>query len=133
MKYEEFTLKELEKLTGEYIILHRNCGGSSEFDSSINHISRAIVEKFHEKYGQCFLGTFYDYNSQEKGEKSIFTEYTGQKILNFEYNFVIPHHDEELAGLITENRNICDQHIYTRIEAITSKVQEIGGFHLFWA
>ena len=132
MKYEEFTIEELEKLTGEYIKHHWSNGGSSEFDKSINDISRAIIKKYHQKHGKCFLGSINPSTSLKNGEKATFVEYTGQLVLNFQFNFVIPCQDKELTDLLTEHQTVYDQNSFNRINAIILKIDEIGGIQLFW-
>jgi len=56
MNYKQFSLEELYSLESGYILRHWANGGTSEFDMSINSISRAIIEKYNERHGNCFLG-----------------------------------------------------------------------------
>lgn len=45
-KYISLSLEELSKEATAYFMRHRMNGGASEFDSSINDISRAIIHAF---------------------------------------------------------------------------------------
>ncbi len=129
MNYDQYTLEELKKLTNEYIITHRDNGGSSEFDKSINNISRALIRKFHETNGSCFLGKIHQRKKLTEGEKAKLIPYSGQLVYNFEYDFTLSQEDECLIDLLT----ICNNNISNEtINSIFDRIKELGGMHLFW-
>lgn len=53
--YEDLSLDQLDQLDLDYFRRHRSNGGTSEFDLSINDISRARIEAFRRERGACFL------------------------------------------------------------------------------
>jgi len=134
-----FTLEydNLLKLSGEYHHRHRDNGGASEFDSSINDISRAIVHKFREKHGQCFLGKVNLYDEERKKLDVRLVPYDGQPIYNFEYGFVIPCHDDELIDMIKEHNRekvVFDSAaIMEGINKIFNRIYELSGTALSWS
>lgn len=126
------TLKELSKETSSYLNFYQ---GTSEFDKSINDISREKIKAMKKEHGICFVGKFNLYGDERKKDYKL-TEYTGQKIYNFEYTFCIPCHDSQIEKLITER----DRAEYTgsrddfkRIDMIMDRIEELGGLNLFWS
>lgn len=127
------TLKECSKKTTEYLVTHE--GLTSEFDQSINDISRETIKAMKRESGVCYLGKINLYDDDRKKPYKL-TEYTGQRIYNFEYCFCLPCYDEVIERMIEER----DKAPYTgtaedcrRVEAIADRVQQIGGKHLFWS
>jgi len=140
------TLKELKKETTEYLMIHE--GTTSEFDMSINDISRQKADAMKKEYGKCFVGKINLYGDERKKEYKL-TEYiAGERpfkdlkenecnfIYNFEYDFCIPVYDKELETMINDR----DKTPYTgskpdsdMIEAITNRIEQLKGVHLFWA
>lgn len=137
-EYIGLSLEELSKAANEYFIRHRDNGGASEFDSSINDISRAIIHAFHLRHEQCFLGKVNLYDKErENVAKYQFTAYTGQLVYNFEYAFVIPRPDEELLRLIIEHNlpkeTFNSQDIWNRVKQIFARIEQLGGVSLAWS
>lgn len=126
------TLAELSKETTNYLAMNE---GTSEFDMSINNISRTVIQAMKEEKGNCFLGKINLYGEEREKEYKLI-EYTGQMVYNFEYAFCIPCYDTELERMINE-RNKAE---YTgtkddsiRVKKIMERINEIGGEYLFWA
>lgn len=126
------TLQQLSKETTAYLTFYE---GTSEFDKSINDISRETITTMKKEYGTCFVGKINLYGDERKKDYKL-TEYTGQKIYNFEYAFCIPCHDSKLEELITER----DRAEYTgskddfkRIDKIMNRIEELKGVNLFWS
>lgn len=103
MDYEKLSLHDLDIFTNEYLKLHRNNGGTSEFDTSINDISRAKIKRFKIEKGACFLGNINLYDKEREKLDVKLVPYEGQVIYNFEYAFILPCHDDEIIEL---KRNI---------------------------
>ncbi len=73
MNCDNKTYEELQLLAYEYIRKHRNTGGTSEFDHSINDISRASIVKFKELHGRCFLGKINHYECDRRNPDLVVT------------------------------------------------------------
>lgn len=129
------SLKTLENLTGKYLQVHWSEGGTSEFDPSINEISRAKIDAARELWGKCWLGKVNLYDDQ-RGKRYRLTPYTGQLVYNFEYSFIVPVNSRELCKLIKER----DRAPYTgtredfsRVEEIHAQIEKLGGILLIWS
>lgn len=137
-QYISLSLEELSKEATAYFMRHRMNGGASEFDSSINDISRAIIHAFHLEHGKCFLGKVNLYD-KERGNiaEYQFTAYTGQLVHNFEYAFVTSCPDEELLRLIIEYNQPVEKHngidAMQAIKAVFARISQVGGVVLSWA
>lgn len=136
-EYHGQTLEQLNAKTDDYIIRHLDNGGCSEFDKSINDISRATIDAILRNYEQCFLGKI---NLKEEDRNNLiyrFTPYIGQKIYNFQYQFVVPCEDEELRSLIvqynTPDKILDSKNKYRGLDRIYERIKEIGGVILFWS
>jgi hypothetical protein len=126
------TLKVLKESTSNYLRVN---DGTSEFDQSINDISRLTIKAMKKEYGTCYLGKINLYGDERK-EKYKLVEYTGQTIYNFDFCFCIPVYDEEIETLI-DNR---DKAPYTDtkgdielINHILKRIVELNGINLFWS
>lgn len=135
--YEDLSLDQLDGLDLDYFRRHRSNGGTSEFDLSINDISRARIEAFRREKGACFLGRINLWDRERDNPDYRFTPYTGQPVHNFEFTLVLSVEDETLRALIVaHNRDYSpyDSHAaWQRVRQITARVQEIGGILLTWA
>ena len=124
-------------LTVEYMDIHRDTGGTSELDYSINDISRAMVHSFYKKHGQCFLGKINLYDEDRKNLRVELVPYEGQLIYNFEYSFILPCYDEKIIGLIrehnTKKETFNSQEIMDRIVQIIKRIYDLQGTSLVWS
>lgn len=134
--YEDLSLDQLDQLDLDYFRRHRSNGGTSEFDLSINDISRARIEAFRRERGACFLGNINLQGRERDNPDYRFTPYTGQLVHNSEFTLVLPTEDETLRTLIVghnRSRKTRDSHdAWQRIQQITARVQKIGGIFLTW-
>lgn len=127
-------LKELNKLSAEYLKLHWQNGGTSEFDQSINEISRAKITALKNELGDCWLFKINRYD--EDRNKPYLVQFKGQKIYNFEYAAAVPVYNKELLSLLVEychNSGFKEGTIWGKIEAIQDKIQELNGINLIWS
>lgn len=136
LKYYTLEYKTLLELASDYHKTYRDNGGASEFDPSINDISRAIIYQFKKKHAQCFLGKVNLYDQERKSLDVKLVPYDGQLIYNFEYVFVIPCHDEELIAMIKEHnreKEVFDSSaIMEGITNIYEHIYALGGTALSW-
>ncbi|MBB4035397.1 hypothetical protein GGR21_001290 [Dysgonomonas hofstadii] len=135
--YYSLSYENLLKLSERYYKIHEDNGGSSEFDTSINDISRATVYQFKKKHGQCFLGKVNLYDEERKRLDVRLVPYEEQLIYNFEYAFVVPCHDEKLIELIrdynTEKKIFNSSEVMRDINKIFNRIEELGGTDLSWS
>lgn len=125
------------KLQIEHI---RSTGGFWELreaDAVYNDLNRKILEAMKMIHGRLFLGgiNFYDEKRKEivSGEKSIYEELLGQKVYNFDCDFAVPVPDKELEEMI-RSWNGCGRlpKKIVDVEAMTSRVEQLGGINLIW-
>lgn len=111
--------------------------GIREADQTNNDYNRELIRFYQMKHGKAYMGNvnYYDEKRQQivKGGGSIYTEYTGQLVHNFEFGFVVPCQDAELEKLIRQwngdERLPKDPVDVTRI---ADRINKIGGLHLIW-
>jgi hypothetical protein len=60
--------------------------------------------------------------------ESVFVRYTGQKVYNFEFDFIIPSYDAELERII----RLWNEGNGASIGEIMSRIEELGGIHFIW-
>ena len=126
------TLEQCEKATYEYLRI--NEGQPTEFDMSINDISRRTVEAMHNEKGACWLGKINLYDEDEKPFKLV--KWTpGTTVYNFQYCFVLPEHDTKIEDMINDRDQTPynTKVIYDKGCAIIERVHELGGTLLNWA
>ncbi len=112
-----------------------NDGWPGEADASVNNASRRVVEAVRDEHGEAWLGKINLYGAERHGGHPIMWEWDGSLVYNFGAAFVAPGFDAELVRLIEER----DAAPYTgttddakRVDGVFSRLQEIGGVHLFW-
>lgn len=114
------SLKECKIKSGEYLRLYD--GFPTEYDMSCNDISRDTITAMKKECGSCFLGKI----NLSEGDKPL-TEYTGQKIYNFQCDFIIPVHNTEIEQMIINDRtNI-------KVKDIIDRVYDVDGTVLIWS
>jgi hypothetical protein len=117
------TIEDLNKMATDYFLLHRNNGGASEFDKSINDISRAKIMVLNEIWDKVFM---YKINLYDNETIHCF-EYTGQKIYNFSFDFVLDHENKELIDMMENPKG------YIEFERIFDKAESLGAIYLQWS
>jgi hypothetical protein len=129
-------LQELKQESRAYHVLHADNGGSSEFDMSINDISRAKIQAVSEIWTEVWLGNVNLYGDDRHGGKPIMTKWEGDLVYNFEYAFCIPGHDAELEQMIRDRDDAeytGTRDDYKRIDAIFARIEKLGGETLSWS
>lgn len=118
--------------TGRYIQEHR---GTSEFDQSVNDISRLKVTSAFVSWGEVWLGKINLYGNERKADYKLERYEEGQPIHNFSYDFVLPRRSEILEGMINARKGeyTTAQNDAVLVEAIHERIIELGGILLIWA
>ena len=126
------TLNNLNKAANEYHKIHLQNGGASEFDQSINEISRKKIEVFSGLNEKCFL---YKINKWNESDLTC-VEYTGQKVYNFEFDFMLNERNEEIINIINERNRPHEKYDGKRnmweVEIIYNIVDKLNGIYLSW-
>lgn len=125
------------KLQFEYV---RNTGGYwalREADDTYNNLNREQLLALKMMHGRLWLGSINFYDDKRKkitaGEESVYEELTDQMVYNFGCDFAVPVPDEELEELIRAWNG--DESLPKRlvdVEAMTGRVEKLGGINLIW-
>ena len=88
-------------------------------------------------YGRLFLGNINFYGDQRKkivaGKEDVYEELLDQMVYNFGCDFAVPVPDKELEELIRAWNG--DERLPKRlvdVEAMTGRVERLGGINLIW-
>lgn len=125
------------KLQFEYV---RNTGGYwalREADDTYNNLNREQLLALKMMHGRLWLGSINFYDDKRKkitaGEESVYEELTDQMVYNFGCDFAVPVPDKELEELIRAWNG--DERLPNRlvdVEAMTGRVEKLGGINLIW-
>ena len=118
----------------------RSLGGYLEMreaDGVYNDLNRDQLEALKMMYGRLYLGNinFYD-DKREKviaGEESVYEELLDQMVYDFGCSFAVPVPDKDLEDLVRAWNG--DDRLPKKIadvEAMTSRVEQLGGINLIW-
>ncbi len=103
---DDTKLKEALQKQEEYLFFWGNLENIPVGDDTFNKQSREIIAVYKECYGSAYLGklifSWEDQKKLEHGEIGIYTEYTGQMIPAYGFNFVIPQPDVQLEAMVKE-------------------------------
>ena len=128
--------KEVQEKKMRYIASIGGYAWLEEADDTYNDFNRAMIEAFKEDFGSAILGRINFCGEQHKavisGERSVFEEYTGQKIYNFACDFVIPEKDDVLEGYIRNwNAGVYPKGV-SLVELISERIKKLGGIQFLW-
>lgn len=127
------TLNELKREEYEHVSNSGGWLGLHESDDTLNDLNRKQIAAFVQEHGAAWLGSVNFYGDQceriKSGAQSVYTEYTGQMVYNFDCAFCVPSPDEELGNLI---RRWNSEYKAEAIDAIMNRIDEIGGINLIW-
>lgn len=106
-----------------------------EGDDTYNNLNRIIIQAFWKMNGKAFIGNINYYDEDREKvvayEKSVFTAYNGEKVLNFGAAFIIPEADDTLDEMI-RRWNTSGEQTVANIEAIVKRIEWLGGKNLIW-
>lgn len=127
------TLTELNKATTEYIQKYWEVGGASEFDNSINEISRQKIYVFAKQNGgKCWL-----YQINPWDDSAFFKRYTlGQKVYNFAFSIATAKRNHLIINTIKERikpGEYDSKKNMKEVDIIFNEVERAGGIILFWS
>lgn len=129
--YEKMTLYELMIEDADYFLRNKYNGGKSEFDHSINDISRARIAALQREKGACFLLRT-RLRPEERTAGCRYTPYTGQTVYNFEFDMAVPVEDEELRCLVDAFNAAPGHHNMQLFDWIHDRMLKIEGIALTW-
>lgn len=122
-------LQVIKEKQGAYFKRH---GRVTEADFSINDIQRELALAYLEEHPDAHVGLV----NRHDAHRNFIQKYNGEKILNFEWDFITPHHDNELLKLLLAR----EQATYTgtkgdmeRLKPIWARIEQAGGLYFHWA
>ena len=137
---------KLIKSTTNYLVA--NDGMTSEFDMSINDISRDKADAMYRENNRvCYLGKINLYGNERKKEFKL-VKYTPEKkhetltedersfIYNFEFAFCLPVYDAELERMINDRDNAPyngTSQDSVLVGKIMDRITVLKGVNLFWS
>ena len=114
-----------------------SCGGYfaiHEADDTFNNINARIVHGILQQYGKAYMGQINYYGQQRQdvvdGKRSVFEEYTGQRLFTDCCDFCVPEQDEKLEKMIRA-WNRCSNG--RRVDAILNRIHALHGEYIFWS
>ncbi len=125
------------KMQFDYI---RSTGGylePREADATYNDWNREQLRALKMMHGRLFLGSINFHGDQRKkvvaGKEGIYEELLDQMVYNFGCDFAVPAPDKELEKLIrawNEDERLPKKLV--DVEAMTGRVEQLGGINLIW-
>lgn len=127
-------IADLNKASTDYLRLHWNNGGTSEFDMRINDISREKIKAMEREYGEAWIVKVNRYYYNNTLAPAL-TPYTGQKIYNFDGAAVIPCYSQQLVQLIAsyQQQPFNSKKTMDSIKEIFELIYQLNGLILIWA
>lgn len=129
-------LKEVQHKQEEYLFFWGNLESIPVGDDTYNELSREIIAAYKECYGSAYLGklifSWEDQKKLERGELDIYTEYTGQMIPAYGFNFVIPQPDAQLESMVKDWAIDEWPPKFDLFTSILYRIKELDGLTLSW-
>lgn len=129
-------LKEALQKQDEYLFFWGHLENVPVGDDTFNDLSRDIIAAYKTCHRTTYLGklvfSWEDQKRLERSEIGIYTEYIGQPILPYDYNFVIAQPDAQLEAMVIEWA--VDEwppkfELFTRI---LQRIKDLNGLTLSW-
>lgn len=120
----------------EYLFFWGHLNDAPLGDETFNDLTREIIQAFKDCHGSAFLAKLVfpweDQKKLERGEIGIYTEYTGQPLPAYGYNFVIPQPDAQLEAMVIEWAIDEWPPKFDLFTKILQRIQDLNGFTLSW-
>ena len=110
-------------------------GNIPEATEDWNNLQREKIAAICENHGKAYIGKINYYGEIRKNltEDTMFIEYTGQMVYNFEADFVVPVLDAKLAEMIVKWNDKIQAHSANLVKSIFKRIDKIGGINLTWS
>ena len=110
-------------------------GHIPEANSSLNNLQREKIAALYELRGKAYLGKINQYGDERMAltADTVFMEYTGQMVHNFDADYAVPVADRELAEMIVQWNAGGISASSALISRIQNRINEIGGVNLMWS
>lgn len=128
-------LEEITRKQNNYVLANGGFHNLREANGIYNEMNREQIAAFKEQHGTAYLGKINYHDDREAvidGSKSVYVEYTGQMVYNAGCSFCVPYADEKLAELIRKWNRFSDKKDSAGINAITNRIEQIGGLNFIW-
>jgi len=110
-------------------------GRIPEANEELNDMQREKIAAFYESQEKAYIGKI-NYHGKENEtltEDTVFVEYTGQMIYNFEVDFIVPNVDAKLAEMIVRWNGKIQSPKINLVKSIFGRIDRIGGLPLTWS
>ena len=110
-------------------------GNIPEATEDWNNLQREKIAAIYENYGRAYIGkiNYYGEIRENLTEDTVFIEYTGQMVYNFEADFVVPVLDAKLAEMIVKWNDKIQTHSANLVKSIFKRIDRIGGINFTWS
>lgn len=129
-------LKEALQKQEEYLFFWGRVENVPIGDETLNELTRDIIAAYKDFHGTAFLGklifSWDDQKKLERGEIGIYTEYVGQSIPTYGFNFVIPQPDAQLEAMVKEWATDEWPPKFELFTRILQRIKELSGLTLSW-
>jgi len=119
----------------ENALLRSFYGRIPEANTELNDIQRDKIKAVYENNGSAHVGKITRRGTELEALslKTVFSEYRGQLIYNFDADFVVPQVDDALAEMIVE-WNVGKQKMSPQLfKKIYNRIEALGGANLLWS
>lgn len=120
----------------EYLFFWGNLESVPVGDDTFNELSRDIIAAYKDCHGTAYLGKLiFAWDEQkklERGEIGIYTEYVGQPIPAYSFNFVIPQPDACLEAMTIKWSIDEWPPKFQLFTQILQRIKDLNGLTLSW-
>lgn len=126
----EFKLRRIKDAISEYVTMLGGYPEIPENDEIYNSFNFDLMNTIKNGYGTAYIGRMINSSNNNNEFEEILTEYKGQNISPFSYDYVIPVRDKELENLMKRWHKSEDGKSFRKI---LKRVNYLGGVFLSWA
>lgn len=136
LKERSVTANKLTEIARRETGLFNLYGGHiPEANAELNDLQREKIAAIYEGNGNAYIGkiNYYSTDREALTVDTVFTEYTGQKVFNFDADFIVPVADRDLAEMIVQWNSGNPPVSLTLINRICKRVTGLRGANLIWS